>query len=516
MNSRQSSSSARVVVLGSDQLGTEKFEGENHTMTDHLSCGKSGAERSQSGLHTVSTVTDFTDVSSIESQSVFSRAHEAASKIMGDHHSQELLMQMIAKEMVKSLLGSGNRIDEQDPSERSGSSHRRSRTPEGQHTHECSSPSSVGTHSRGMETEVIEFAEQMLRSSGDPGTDSRLRNMLRASLHSDKGIDKSDNYSEHSAVGTRESASACGSWKSFASGDASEFPQRKGKVRSSLKEDLATAPMDNRHPDFWSNVHKSPSSVDRSHSGSSSSRRNDSRSAQSNTKPPSITEFINTVTDTSDHSSSDENSWDDQTACSDITGLTGAFPDCPNDEEERSDAQNLRADSPIKAASKSSASLGSEHRRSVALSARVPGSTGGSLAPLKKKKGVIAFTVSFGTVEVRHYARIASDNPACSGGPPIGIGWEFAAGGKVDLSDWEKARRRRRPSADLQLDRRKREKILREWGYADKELALVMREMNKVKAQRRQTSNNLAAQKMEEAVEQAARKVKRLLFLKKS
>jgi hypothetical protein len=122
--------------------------------------------------------------------------------------------------------------------------------------------------------------------------------------------------------------------------------------------------------------------------------------------------------------------------------------------------------------------------------------------------------VSFGQVTVRHYERIMCDNPATTTGPSIGIGWNYVTKHITDINDFERSRTRapKRGSA-LVMNRPQREKIIRHLGYCDKDIAAVVRELNKRRFQRRQTVNNLGAFKMEEAVELAKRKVKHMLFL---
>jgi hypothetical protein len=134
-------------------------------------------------------------------------------------------------------------------------------------------------------------------------------------------------------------------------------------------------------------------------------------------------------------------------------------------------------------------------------------------SPLKKMKKAVSFEVSFAEVEVRFYCRIVGDHPTCTVGPPVGIGWEYTPGEKFDLSDWDDLRERLRRPTGMRLNRQKREKILRDWGYCDKDLASAVRDVNRTKAHRRKTVHNLGAQKIEEKLEQAARKVKGLLFL---
>jgi len=157
---------------------------------------------------------------------------------------------------------------------------------------------------------------------------------------------------------------------------------------------------------------------------------------------------------------------------------------------------------------------------------RESGSTGGyhhSIAntttstALKKNKRALMNSVSFKEVQVRQYERIMTDNPSCTGGPAIGVGWRFVSEKPVSVDEWELCRRKgSRSPSELVLNRARREKLIRGLGYADREIAANVRELNRLRSQRRQTVNNLSAQKVEEAVETAKRQVKRLLFLQRS
>jgi hypothetical protein len=131
-----------------------------------------------------------------------------------------------------------------------------------------------------------------------------------------------------------------------------------------------------------------------------------------------------------------------------------------------------------------------------------------------KKKCVIAYSVRFHEVQVRVYNRILGDNPACTSGPSMGIGWEYVPQDPRTVDEWEMGRGKGRRPSELMLQRPTREKMLRDLGIGDKEIAAGIRENIKIRSQRRQTVNNLRIQKMEETIENAKRKVnKRLLFL---
>jgi hypothetical protein len=125
--------------------------------------------------------------------------------------------------------------------------------------------------------------------------------------------------------------------------------------------------------------------------------------------------------------------------------------------------------------------------------------------------------VSFSTIELRLYERVLSDNPACSTGPSIGIGWSYHdASVTLGIDEYEISREGQgRSVTELHLSRSTREQLVREWGYTDREIAANIRDRNRVRFGRRQTANNLGAERLEEAIESLRNKVKKALFLHK-
>jgi hypothetical protein len=133
----------------------------------------------------------------------------------------------------------------------------------------------------------------------------------------------------------------------------------------------------------------------------------------------------------------------------------------------------------------------------------------------KSRRGRRKRLVDFSTVQIRFYERIMCENPACTSGPSVGIGWNYAdeeilaeIGQYESSRDWSK-----RSGIELCMSRERREKMLRDWGYTDRDIASGVRELNRLKACRRQTVNNLGVERVEEAVELLTRKVKKALFL---
>uniref|UniRef100_A0A7S2PCG5 Uncharacterized protein n=1 Tax=Skeletonema marinoi TaxID=267567 RepID=A0A7S2PCG5_9STRA len=102
--------------------------------------------------------------------------------------------------------------------------------------------------------------------------------------------------------------------------------------------------------------------------------------------------------------------------------------------------------------------------------------------------------IKFNTVEIREFPIVLSNNPACEYGPSIEIGWEYTdintADNAIRVSQYEKERfgkrrheKKGRPSK-LYLSQVRREAILKEAGYTDKEVKRAVREKSKARLKR--------------------------------
>lgn len=133
---------------------------------------------------------------------------------------------------------------------------------------------------------------------------------------------------------------------------------------------------------------------------------------------------------------------------------------------------------------------------------RDSGNTGGS-----------ARSVSFSTVEVRQYERVLGDNPSCSSGPPISIGWNYDEAKTVvttvdDHDDslsislnGEESIGKIEARMKMVVQRHEREDMLENLGYSRSEIASAIRENVQTKKKRRQTVNNLNMEPIELMVE---------------
>jgi hypothetical protein len=123
--------------------------------------------------------------------------------------------------------------------------------------------------------------------------------------------------------------------------------------------------------------------------------------------------------------------------------------------------------------------------------------------------------VKFTTVQVRYYERVLDVNPAVTSGAAVGIGWRYKRGGTISVNDWgvhgNEHFRGLRGVDDIVMPRHFRESLLKEWGYTQADIAQATRIIRGIKNNRKLTVQNLPNQHMEEAVENAARRVKGLL-----
>jgi hypothetical protein len=199
---------------------------------------------------------------------------------------------------------------------------------------------------------------------------------------------------------------------------------------------------------------------------------------------------------------------DDLSVMSDVTGFITTFPGGKKVESRLSMSfRDIKYPDQSASEVTDETSTGTEissivnHRRSYDAIA-VPSSRPDQGAPK---------TVQFGMVTLRCYERILSDNPAVQNGPAIGIGWRYKRGGIFDVEEFELGRTRMRVAEELILPREVREKMLKEAGIPQKDIADMVRDILKSKNQRKQTINNLHTDGVEEAAESARKRFGRLL-----
>jgi hypothetical protein len=118
-------------------------------------------------------------------------------------------------------------------------------------------------------------------------------------------------------------------------------------------------------------------------------------------------------------------------------------------------------------------------------------------------------SVSFDTVQIRHYEPVLDLNPSTSCGPSLGIGWNYFVDAPKKVTDAEdlKDRYGRRSMREMIIPRHVREQTLKDCGYTAKDIAKAVRMNLKSKGQRMQTIHNY---KLDQIVERSSRKMRRL------
>ena len=142
--------------------------------------------------------------------------------------------------------------------------------------------------------------------------------------------------------------------------------------------------------------------------------------------------------------------------------------------------------------------------------------------PMPQAKKSLKKQVSFSHLQIRTYETILGDNPSCTGGPSLSIGWRYNPEHfNSTVDEYERKQDQmyggvelRPQDIDLVLHRSERESILLKTGYTRQDLAEAVRKLNKAKNRRRQTVHNLSAPVMffEEKAESFKRSAGRLFL----
>lgn len=122
--------------------------------------------------------------------------------------------------------------------------------------------------------------------------------------------------------------------------------------------------------------------------------------------------------------------------------------------------------------------------------------------------------VHFGTVLVREYDMILGDHPCCGYGPPVTLDWDYLEYEPLDVNDYEFHRPPRRGLRGLLLNYYMRMKLLSDAGYTKVDFRASKKQMSRAKMNRSMTKKvayNYPLMKVEDAVESACRKFKRLI-----
>lgn len=100
------------------------------------------------------------------------------------------------------------------------------------------------------------------------------------------------------------------------------------------------------------------------------------------------------------------------------------------------------------------------------------------------------YSVRFKAIEVREYERIVGDNPSCSKGPPISIGWGYIVHRHYSINDYEhlvRGPRRTKKEFHLAADRRT-QLLINEWKCSEEDIRKARREATYIQYCRAKTA----------------------------
>ena len=123
--------------------------------------------------------------------------------------------------------------------------------------------------------------------------------------------------------------------------------------------------------------------------------------------------------------------------------------------------------------------------------------------------------IHFGQIYVRDYGMILGDNPCVTYGPPVTLDWDYVEYNALEVDEYEFHRPPRRSLRDMGMNYYRRKHILTLAGHTEEEFKDVKKVVKKWKANRYLTrslsSSTIPFAKMEDALESALRKCKRIL-----
>jgi hypothetical protein len=123
--------------------------------------------------------------------------------------------------------------------------------------------------------------------------------------------------------------------------------------------------------------------------------------------------------------------------------------------------------------------------------------------PIKK-------SVSFHNIYVRDYDQTIGDNPSCSCGTPVSLDWNYEENEALNIDIYEGNRLRRRSLRDMHVNYYQRKHLL-SLRHSEEEIKEGKKAAEKIKFQRSVTNHLISLMKLEDILESAARKVKRVL-----
>ena len=135
----------------------------------------------------------------------------------------------------------------------------------------------------------------------------------------------------------------------------------------------------------------------------------------------------------------------------------------------------------------------------------------------RASKEKVKLRVAFGDVRCRLYHRTVGLHPAVSSGPALDFTWNYECTDKMKLDEYEASKETPLYRTELIIPKFEREKILISQCDVSKfQIAAHVRKINRTKAERRQTLNNLHFAPIEEVLEKFQHRLSRALLLRRS
>jgi hypothetical protein len=120
-------------------------------------------------------------------------------------------------------------------------------------------------------------------------------------------------------------------------------------------------------------------------------------------------------------------------------------------------------------------------------------------------------TVQFCAVHIRNYQQTIGDNPAVSCGTPIQLDWDYEECEPICINQYEGNRPPRRTFRQMVIRyHRRKHTFLYCYGYSEEELKVAKKQANRIRNQRSRTKALVSVTKIEDAIESARRKTKRI------
>ena len=128
----------------------------------------------------------------------------------------------------------------------------------------------------------------------------------------------------------------------------------------------------------------------------------------------------------------------------------------------------------------------------------------------KTQRSLLKKSVSFDSLTIREYSLIPEINPSVSGGPAVGLGWDYSVMlDSVDISQYETTRPPRRQRSELAMPSSVRVNLLTEHQCPRSEMNRVTKLSQMLREKRQSTSALQKSEKVQVMMESIRRKLKR-------